>query len=190
MTKTVKPHVYRIGETVKIIDPQIVVRVGYPLTLEDGMKTAEEKWSTSVHKFMEGINGGNEALGGAFDYDGRLYNDLVHALASYHLRAVGFGGRQRSVHAEPQEELRDTTGWIVIKKRCVKTGTWNPGYQSYDGDHDPPYLANERTHVLLSLEATREVKGTIWTQYSLIEIDAVNVQPLLDETIDIGDDKD
>jgi len=174
---TTKPHVYRVGDMVKIVEPQVVFRVGYPLTLEDGMKAAEEKWSAKVNEFMKEIDGGTEALRDIFDYDARLYNDLVHALGSYHLRVVKFGGRQRSIHAETHEELRNTAGWKVIKKRHVKTGTWSPGYQSYDGDYDPPYLANEQTHTLLSLEVTDEVKGTIWTRYSLVEVDAVNVCP-------------
>jgi len=95
------------------------------------------------------------------------------------LRCEGFGGRQRSIHTDIVEELRGTSNWEVISKRNVKTGTWTLGYAGSDGDCDPPFLGDEKTHVLLSLRCTGS-SGPLeheyeWTIYDRIEIEACNV---------------
>lgn len=175
MTATTK-LVYHIGDTVQIVEPQIVLRVGYPLTLLDGMVIAEEKWSAKVYEFIKSLGtvelSSNWELDG---YDSRLYADVINALGSYHLRTVRFGGRERSIHTQTAEELRNTSDWNVISKRRVKTGTYCVGGRSSDDwgdDYDPPYLSNEQTHVLLLLQNDR----VIFDFNDRVEIECCNVQ--------------
>ena len=177
MSATVtKQTIFHVGDKVRIVEPLQVVRVGYPLTKTDALDAAEKQYAEKIHTFMRelGLEHDDTAFGGA-DYDGRLYNDLLDALASRWIRAKGFGGKERKVYTEADERLRNTSGWTVSSKRRVKTGTYCAGGYSggYDGepDYDPPYLSNEQTHTLLTIEPPN------WKlSLTAIEIEAVNVE--------------
>lgn len=171
-----KRPVYHVGDVVRIVEPCIVVRVGYPLTLQDGMTAAEEKWSAKVYEFMKSLEATELSADWMLNsYDARLYTDMINTLGSYHLRTVRFGGRERSIHTQTAEELRNTSDWNVVSKRCVKTGTYCAGSYSsgeWGDDYDPPYLSNEQTHVLLTLQNNQ----VIFDFNDRVETEACNVE--------------
>jgi hypothetical protein len=171
-----KRTVFHVGDKVRVVEPLQVVRVGYPLTITDALNAAEKEYAEKVHVFMRdlGLEHNDDALGGT-DYDGRLYNDLLNALASHWIRSKRFGGKERKIYTEVNERLRNTSGWTVLSKRHVKTGTYCRGGCSggYDGepDYNPPYLSGEQTHTLLTLDPPD------WKlSLTAIEIEAVNVE--------------
>lgn len=168
--------IYRVDDVVRVVEPAVVVRVGYLLTKADALTAAETHHNDKIHAFMKEIGAEQDEilLGGGLDWDARLYGDLLDAVGSYWLRQKKYGGKERKIFTERDERILHTT-WRVLSKRVVKTGTYNHGGYSggYDGepDYDPPYLENEKTHVLLALEPTTLYEGP-WR----IEIEAANVE--------------
>lgn len=165
-------HIYRVGDLVTVINPFVVLRVGYPMFMGDAIDHVEQSFSKEIHAFIRATRFEPLEVFGESDY--RLYRETVKALAGAYMRSKGFGGRERSIHAELREDCR-LSGWEVRSKRTVKTGTYKPasmsGYPDND-EYDPPYLDDEHTHVLLLLSPP--IRSTVWES---IEIDEVNVQP-------------
>lgn len=174
-----KRTVYHVDDTVKIVEPLVVVRVGYPLTKQEALDVAEKDYAEAVQAFMVAVGAAHpdDPFLNSPEYDPRLYGDLLNAIASYWLRLKNYGGKERKIYTERDERVL-CTAWRVLSKRTVKTGTYNRGGYSggWDGepDYDPPYLENEKTHVLLALEPITLYEGP-WR----IEIEAVNVEPEL-----------
>lgn len=171
---TAKRTIFHVGDKVRVIEPQRVVRAGYPLTKNMAVEAAVKEYDERIYAFMREVCDTPDQFT-VHDVDPRLYNDLVDALASYWIRSKGFGGKERKIYTELDERLRNTSGWTVRSKRHVKTGTYcNGGYSGgYDGepDYDPPYLSNEQTHTLLTIEPPD------WNlSLTAIEIEAVNVE--------------
>jgi hypothetical protein len=168
----IKQVVYHVGDKVRVVEPLQVIRVGYPLTKEDALRAVEEEYAQKVADFIVSVTGQPIGL---TNTDPRLCADLMDALASYWIRSKGFGGKERKIYTEVNERLRNTSGWTVISKRHVKTGTYCAGGYSggYDGepDYDPPHLSGEQTHTLLTIEP-RDWKLSL----TAIEIEAVNVE--------------
>jgi len=168
--------VYHVGDIVTIVEPNVFVRVGYPFTKEHALDVAAKEYNDRIYAFMRAVHRAPVAVEieiAPHEYDPSLYHDLVNALASYWLRLKGYGGKERKIYTETNESLRNTGGWRVFNKRIVKTGTYNRGgwVGSYDGgDYDPPHLANEVSHVLLSLESGSHI------DLCVVEIEAANVR--------------
>lgn len=171
-----KKVVYHVDDVVKIINPAVVVRVGYPLTKQDALDAVEKEYAEAAQAFMVTIGAAerDDSYFNSPNYDPRFYGDLLNILASRWLRLKNYGGKERKIYTEVDDRILHTT-WRVLSKRVVKTGTYNHGGYSggYDGepDYDPPYLENECTHVLLALEPLTLFEGP-WR----IEIEAVNVE--------------
>ena len=170
--------VYHVDDEVRILNPAIVTRVGYPLTKQDALDAVEKEFAETIRGFMVSVGAAqtDDLYFNSPEYDPLLYGDLLNVMASRWLRVKGYGGKERKIYTEVDEGIQSTT-WRVLSKRNVKTGIYNRGGYSggYDGepDYDPPYLGNERTHVLLALEPTTLTLDEIpWR----IEIEAANVE--------------
>lgn len=173
-----KRVVYHVDNIVRIVEPAIVVRVGYPLTKNDALDAAEKEYGEKIRAFMCEVSAAlpDDPFFNSPEYDPHLYGDLLNAMSSRWLRVKGYGGKERKIYTEADERIKETT-WRVLGKRTVKTGTYNRGGYSggWNGepDYDPPYLANEQTHVLLALEPTTFTLSDI---PSRIEIEAASVE--------------
>jgi len=175
-TVMAKRIVFHVGDKVRVIEPLQVIRVGYPLTKTDALDAVEKEYGDEIRNFMCSVGAAqaDDTFFSSPEYDPRLYGDLLNAMASRYLRVKGYGGKERKVYTEVNERLRATSGWTVISKRHVKTGIYCSGSYSggYDGepDYDPPYLSNEQTHTLLTIEPPD------WKlSLTAIEIEAMNV---------------
>jgi hypothetical protein len=169
-----KRSVFHVGDKVRIVEPLQVVRVGYPLTKEDALGAVEKEYSLRIYDFIASLTEQPSEFV-ITDADSRLYNDLLEALASHWIRSKEFGGKERKIYTEVNEQLRNMSGWTVTSRRHVKTGTYCRGGYSggYDSepDYDPPYLSGEQTHTLLTIEPPD------WKlSLTAIEIEAVNVE--------------
>lgn len=176
-----KRVVYHVDNIVKIINPNVVVRVGYPLTKTQALEVVEKEYNDKIHAFMRNIGAEIDDIG--YDFDPSLYHDLTKALASHWLKKRNYGGKERKLYTERDERLLRRNPWRVLSKRVVKTGTYNSGgmVQSDwygESDYTPPHLSNEQSYVLLTLE-------TIDPEFEpiIIEIEAVNVEMYYDPKI-------
>jgi hypothetical protein len=157
MSARPRKHVYRQGDEVIITEPRVVLRVGYPLGLADGVKHIEaHAGDVSALLVRLGILSSEPCPPYLVEGEWMAPDDrIVNALAYAWLKAQRFGGRERTIHTELREALRGKRAYVQ-SKRSVKTGTYNHGSTSYsyDGipDSEPPYLGNVRSHVLLTLD--------------------------------------
>jgi hypothetical protein len=160
-----RKDIIREYDRVKIVNPQIFVRSGYPLTIQmvkDTVITKEQKdaiWtmlkSFNVRKVPGDILPGVYEMKDLWDKD---YSKVMDVMARIVLRQQGWGGSERKIYTEEIPGLLNATG-EVWNKRVVKTGIYCAGctykkyWDEYD-EYDPPGLADEKTHVILKVYVT------------------------------------
>ncbi|WP_372395228.1 hypothetical protein ABMY26_07095 (plasmid) [Azospirillum sp. HJ39] len=138
-----KKNVIRVGDKVRILDPRLFIRCGYPLCHKDVMADLEENRSADVQAVAEkfGIAG-----------QGVVRDRLVSALAYGILRSKRFGGYERSIHlTDPRDHLGGLVA-TVADKAVVVTGSYFPPSGHCD-DYDPGGLDGAKSHVILTLYA-------------------------------------
>ena len=155
-----RKDVIRQYDRVKIINPQVFLRCGYPLTkqiIKDTVITDEQK---DLIKEMFKIFGVHSyQLSDIFmnlDVNhSRYYEKVLDVMAEVVLGPKQGGGPDRSIYTENRPDLLNISGQVISKK-IVKTGRYTSGHSScnyYGGydDYDPPYLENETSHVILKV---------------------------------------
>jgi len=161
------PEGIRIGDTVRILEPKWIKRVGYPLHWQDLMEEAEE--SEAVQQAYRLLAGETpQSLWKTL----KLPSYYLQTAAKLMVEARGFGGNERKIIYEKPEAWHSEAcerGWVharVCGKRTAYTGTRvAPAYGvSRDGEYwdDPGGLEDKQTHVLLMT--------------NLGEIEAINVK--------------
>ncbi len=195
MNKKIKKQVFRIGDTVKIINPEFVLRVGYPLCLADSIekfRTGEnEKIITEflskfcIHDKMVDLlrlNPENHCAG-------TVRYKIERALAYNDIKQRGFGGNERKIFTERNEGKTGCIGKI-IDKRVAKTGKRiNGGYHDNgDGGYEEPAeLKNAKSHVLLKIRITTTPKFNLGHDFEPIwfenEIEECNVEKVIEAII-------
>jgi hypothetical protein len=160
--RKLSPNIIRIGDTIKIINPEIVIRVGYPMSFDDACKEVKELHHEKIITFLQEIYPSREVKLGKIigeitcDYPKlKAYDKIIKALAFEHLRNKGFGGEERKLYTENRQELIGITA-KVTKIFIRRTGIYfapSGGY-SYDGDYDydPGGLDKMKTHKILELD--------------------------------------
>lgn len=152
--------VFRVGDTIKVINPEIVVRVGYPLTIQSIQESFTDKEKESIIELLKGfgmpyLDGPDiDNLNGSFQKSySQIFYDVSYKLARYRLEQKRWGGKEKKIYTEIHSEFLGKE-FYVCKKRIAKTGIYNDSYQSsgsyYDPpEYDPPYLSNVKSHILL-----------------------------------------
>ena len=156
-----KRNIIRVNNRVKIINPEVVIRCGYPLSKKmviDAI-TPEQKEATYALLRAFGVPPPAPPATPAdtiedmlnANWDHTTYDKIVDIMAYEILKQKKFGGRERKLFTERKESLRNATGYVVEKK-VVHSGiyTYGGGRYDYDGDYDytPPYLSIDKAHVL------------------------------------------
>lgn len=155
-----KRNIIRKNDRVTIVNPEVVVRWGYPLSKQiakDTLITPEQKEAVYALLRAFGVVPPAPILSDPFDplgiapQDTIVYDKIMDVMAYEILKQKQFGGRERKVYSERKESLLNVTGYVVEKK-VVQSGTYNTGggNYSYDGDFDytPAYLSVAKAHVL------------------------------------------
>lgn len=161
-----KKPVYRKGDTIRILKPRVVVRVGYPKTVADYLPEQSREMLVAEY-LLEGQTLEHAIALSEVDIAFKLKNlkdphpKVAWTAAYLRAKGDGFGGNERTIHFE------DMTYWhsgqfmrlddpeltltkcdpkafkpfveIVVSKRVVKTGTYYPpsgGYDSYSMEYD------------------------------------------------------
>lgn len=159
-----RKNVIHPNDRVKIINPLIFVRCGYPLTIDivkDTIITQEQKdaiitmlKSFSINYVDAEVKSNLLVLYGWNDA-GNAYDKILYEMARIVLQQQRWGGVERNIYTEFRPDLINVT-CQVSSKRVVKTGVHKSGggYKSdYWGevDFEPPYLSNEKSHVILEI---------------------------------------
>jgi hypothetical protein len=107
-----RKNVIRVGDKVKIINPEVFVRTGYPLTtdmIKESHITNEQK--QLLDKLMETT--GNRKYTLYTDNINTEYDRLEHVFSTILLKSKGFGGNERKVHTETKPEYKDKIGAVI-----------------------------------------------------------------------------
>lgn len=156
-----KKDVIRVGDTVKIIKPEVVDRVGYPLTKAMCMEQQTPEQLKAIQDMFRAfgvvIYPNNELdlsrFGISKDYD-RIYERVRYLMAEVSIKKEGWGGKEKKIYTYTLEPIRNRRA-TVVARRTIKTGVYHPGYSSCDYwgeyDYEPAYLSNEKTHVIYKL---------------------------------------
>ena len=154
-----KRNIIRKDDRVKIVNPEIVIRCGYPLSKKmviDTIVTPEQKETARALLRAFGVPPPMPLLADPFDplgialQDTTVYDKVMDIMAYEILKQRHFGGKERRLFTERKESLKDATGY-VIEKKVVQSGTYTAGGREYYGadyDYTPPYLSVDKVHVL------------------------------------------
>lgn len=187
-----KPIRYNIGDKIKIIDPQMFVRCGYPLTpqiVKEQHITDEEKKSITDFLSTFGITEYGvlasyySPRGSRRYYYYKAFDAIMNIIAYNRVGQMQMGGNERTIHTEYDPHKKDIV-YTVIGKKVHRTGTYFPSRSSVDYwgeyDYEPGGLANMKTHVILELS---EYGQQMWLSSvdKPIKIEQCHVEPYLEE---------
>jgi len=185
------PKIIRVGDTVKIVNPQLFVRCGYPLSIEDMEEEVKELFMGDIDDLVNSM--GFDVFTEAprridFDYSrlnkGKVYRKIIRELAYIRLRRKNFGGNERKVFTEPYDEYKDLEAEVTGIKIC-KSGTYNQGYGggcdywTGQSDYEPAYLSPCKTHKILTLDRYQNDIISSYTNH--IRIEAKYVEKIMEE---------
>lgn len=163
----------RIGDYVKVIKPEFVMRVGYPISFPMACAHVAQEYEHEIRVMLNKtkLYGPGEEYYEETDFgdllsfrdiwppDGRYrkpYEKIVAGLAGMYLESQGFGGKERKIYTAQYEDFKDKV-YLVVDKKVVKTGKYFPPWsgQNYEGEWDgePGGLDDCKTHVLLFLNS-------------------------------------
>jgi len=168
-----RKDIIRVGDRVKIVVPDVVVRVGYPLTkaammekqTPEQIKAIEDMFLAFGVKSYPDKDGDFLKVTMTDSVADRLLQRIRYTMAGIQLRQEGWGGKERRIHTHTIKELKGKLA-TVDAKRVVKTGDYHHGYSGCDYwgeyDYEPSYLSNEKTHVLYKLYV--DGYGSWWSE--------------------------
>jgi hypothetical protein len=158
-----KPKYAKVGDRVRIVEPLMFKRCGYPLD----PRAVRDKFAMEIHELTKravlAVRG--VALPKHEDqvedvslryfevHRGDQWNLFERAVVGFILQREGFGGRERTVHEVEVAEYKGRTA-TVTAKQTVMTGTYyapSCGYNGYDYDYDPGGLEDMKAHVIYTL---------------------------------------
>ena len=157
--KKLDQNIIRIGDIVKVINPEVFVRCGYPMTTEDAIRNHMTKAdSDKIDDLMQGLGicGSSNIFPDSSDklYE-NTFDKIVRALAYAIVGTKHCGGNERTIHTIHVPQI---TGhqYKVVDRKVVKTGTriWEVDYDYYHGGIESAYgyLRNEKTHVIFTVQ--------------------------------------
>jgi len=199
------PKIIRVGDTIKILDPQLFIRCGYPLCLRDMKSEVEKSFENIIEDLIYSVGRGNQFMQrndkglyldqskvknssfGSSRQSGhsREYYKILRELASVRIKVKNFGGNDRKIYTEKYEMSKDKEA-LVAKIKFVKTGLRVSGSSSYDNysghnEYDPPYLEGEKTHKILELDLCRgeiESPGACWEPENSYLYDPIMIESI------------
>lgn len=172
MTKYDRTKIIRVGDLVRVINPQVFVRVGYNLTkqiVKESLITNEEKTSIAqlISKKETAYN-----LDLWSPVENKVFDEMLDSLAYLKLKRNGFGGKERKIFTEYNSDLLNKE-LKVESKRFVKTGFYQPGgvFGYFEPEYEPAYLEKEKSNIILKLYDPDNLDLCV----SPVEIEAKNV---------------
>lgn len=177
--RKVSHPIYRRFDKVRVINPRVFVRCGYPLTIEDGREWVRNHDKRGQIPLLA-LDFGLVSKSSQFDDDYRLISDIQEAIARAWVRKQGFGGNERSIYTQERPEIMGKV-YQVDDKCVVKTGTYRRG-SSDPEDAEGPSLRNVKTHTILRVSTPMNSQDYLDFNYDSFEIEAVNVELFIPNT--------
>lgn len=187
-----KKNIIRIGDRVKVIQPDLFIRCGYPYTKEhmlrnvlkpeDVIKIEKFLADFGVHQDYFHIKDTN-IMHPIVDkaYYTRAFDKVADGIAYGLLHAKGFGGRERKVYTEREEKYLNATG-TVMSRKVVNSGHYVPGYNGSwldPYDSEPAYLTNQKTHVIFEVELDYNPDQQCWYPFTVVQIEKTNLEKIV-----------
>ena len=164
--------IIRVGDRVRVINPEIFVRCGYPMDKEfakNNLISPEDK--VKLRNLLAGFGFQfSQPLSYGYSSDPRfeaIEEKIIDQIAFGILIRRGFGGPERKIITK-RDEFRLNKVYEVSSKRYVKTGN-RVSETVYGDEYEPAHLSNEKTHTVLSLYSCKSGK---------FEISSLNVEKL------------
>ena len=155
--KSGSKSVIRVGDMIRVVIPEVVVRVGYEHDFLWHRKRIAQDHRTAIDVLIREVY--PEYPAWAWE-DSSRWEDIRQRVAMGLAREASLRdrkyGAKRRIFTEPAQELMGSVGQ-VIAIRSAKTGRYHPA--SGNGENwEPAYLEGEKTHRLLTLSTPRGVE--------------------------------
>jgi len=192
-TKKLDPKIIRRGDVVRIKNPEMFIRCGYPLSFPDVCEEVSEIHKEDILKFIDKVTDIKPKLEIRVTdpTNNRIYQAIVKELAYIRMREKKFGGSERRIFTLRNEAFKNARA-EVFGVKIVKTGDYvkgSRGYDPYSGEYDyePSYLGNEKTHKILQLyirtpiiqRQPKLVSAPDWNYDIAIEV--IHVEKIMDK---------
>lgn len=143
---------FKIGDKIRIMNPEFFIRVGYPLTLSDAYEHIEDDWKLLIQKI-------NKNSPEYFKITEKMKFQLRRDLAYSYLQTKSFGGNKRELYTVKLNNPHWYYEYFtIVDKKVVKTGKYEYEQiddEEYDYCRCPsfrPVLTNQKTHIILELD--------------------------------------
>jgi hypothetical protein len=193
-----KDNIIRVGDSVRVINPEMFVRCGYNLCLEDVYDKIVAERSKEIEDFVDkffnkvtninvtDINEKEENPEGIhkiFAVDcgtelSRTGQEIAKALAYSEIKIKGFGGKERKLFTKREEKFTNEI-FYVHSIKIHKTGIYYPpggGYYCGEYDYECGGLKNPKTHKILSVSP----RNTRLLSFEDIRIEAIHVEKIIE----------
>lgn len=177
------------GDLVKIINPQIFIRCGYPLCLKDVMESLDQSIAIDAIK---------KIIGAPLDQHfhvtpkmERAIRDINKGLAYAVMLSKRFGGSERKIYTCEEPSYLNAIVKVESKRRVVtgdRYGGCGPGY--YGDASEGPSLENQQHHTLIKFwPATFDKNGrevfylSPFYESDFLEIEQIHVEKAEDGEI-------
>jgi hypothetical protein len=166
----------RIGDRVRVVNPEFFVRCGYPMVFQYEAKRVVRDRRESIESFLRSHDIEPYRLDSLGLHP--AVTKIAKVLAYELCKAKKWGGRERKIYTH-RFDLYAGQDFSVASVRFVKTGEYISGecYGTYGGyEYEPAYLSNEKTHRILKLNIFDLIPGQDW--HNPLEIESANVELL------------
>lgn len=176
-----KKEKIKVGDWVRIENPEFFVRCGYPLCLADVQEKLGKELGNKIDDFIDEVMEVPK-LDRRLSVDDRknreVYERILYALSRFYIAQNRFGGAERKIYTKTFPEYQ---GRIcrVEKKSFKMTGVYVSGFSSVDyfgeGEYEPAYLSKAKRHTLLHIVPYME-KG-----FYLGALDDDDLEPIIED---------
>lgn len=155
-----KKQSFKKGDKVRVINPQIFVRCGYPETVESAGEKMEEWFKETYGKSLKShLLEFFPFLGDPLIDEYKIilkessfdFNKIKESFYRAYLKnKLNFGGRERKVYTKYEPQLEGAICKIISEKPMIKkTGIYQHASGGYGlgEDYEPAWLSNVKTHV-------------------------------------------
>jgi hypothetical protein len=173
-----KQEIIKIGDRIKIVNPQMFIRCGYPLDLQELTKEISIKYYEEIKAFVDKIVFPEEkrtknslfALGIRLKEKEREFEDIARHLAYRIIAKKKFGGNERTIYTKERVDLKGKE-FLVVNTKTVVTGTYFPPSGDRD-EFESGGLTHMKQHKILSLSPRR------YRKEELLRIEVCHVKKL------------
>jgi len=186
--KQLKDNIIRVNDIIKIINPTIFIRCGYPLELKKVTEMIGIEFYDTIKKFVqEVVKYDKPILKIKFTNPEKEFEDISRCLAYRYIRRHNFGGNKKVFYTLYVPELEDCF-CMVEKIRMIRTGQYRPDCSSgpsQDGEYDyePACLIEPQYHKILTVWNKDSCKLQLYPKdiiHNIFQIEAKRVEKVKD----------